>query len=684
MRILLKFYQSINLLNAILSFVIGLGVLFSKKLSKQIIQFSLFAFFVSLWALFYFLAFQSKDYYISAIYFRTCMIAGALILPMFTEFVFTFVGKKINPIYRWLNWGLSALIISTIYTNYYAFDGGPILVFHYWPVIGVMSFIQIILYGINVFFSHRELFKASKSSVHFLRQQAKIILFGTSLGYFGAATNFLLWFKIPFPPIFNIFIPIYVVSVAFAITKHELMDIRVAITKSVSYGMVGVLMILSFVIVNIYQLSVILSIAANSLLGLFWAFLARRAREFIQTPIEEKWIVGWYDTDKLIIEIIKLLIPVYESKEAFKILADKLIATIRIKNIHIFYAQKDKENKSVKFALSDNSCEFSANNPLVAGLKGVTKYDDLSDETKDSTKDCKCLKNSLLIPLFSTEGLEGVLVLGPKISEDAYDEKDFILFRILMDQALMVLDRIRPYENIQKEFEANQNKLYKAEMQIEKTQRLASLGTVAAGVAHEIRNPLGILQLSIAELNPQNISNPEFIKKFKDESTQNIKRINGIIHSMLSLSKGATSEKIAINLNEIIDQTIAFFVFKKVRLAKDYSGAPKIMGNPEELKQVFINLIDNAVRAMPNGGELKIKTYIDGGESVIEVFDTGSGINKNDLPKIFDPFFSTRQDGVGLGLSIVYRIVNDHNGKIIAKSESGAGSQFTIKFPAII
>src|SRR3989338_743395 len=175
MSIPLWFYQSVNLTNAILSLVLAVAVLFYRVKSKQIFLFSVFAFFVFLWDIFYFLAFQTNDYALSRLLFRTCMIAGAIILPVFTEFVYALVGKEIKPIFRFLNFGITAIIILTIYTDVYATDGPAFLGFNYWPIVGYASLVQMILYGVNIFFSHGELIRACGAENRHLRQQARII-----------------------------------------------------------------------------------------------------------------------------------------------------------------------------------------------------------------------------------------------------------------------------------------------------------------------------------------------------------------------------------------------------------------------------------------------------------------------------------------------------------------------------
>ena len=144
-------------------------------------------------------------------------------------------------------------------------------------------------------------------------------------------------------------------------------------------------------------------------------------------------------------------------------------------------------------------------------------------------------------------------------------------------------------------------------------------------------------------------------------------------------------KEIEINLNELIDATLKLFAISRIRLILDLKELPPIKCDPDEMRQVFINLIDNAIHAMPEGGDLTISSkYIEEPPSVqIEISDTGAGIPDEIKEKIFDPFFSTRHEGAGLGLSIAYRIVREHGGSMEFKSKVGKGTTFILKFPAI-
>ena len=117
-------------------------------------------------------------------------------------------------------------------------------------------------------------------------------------------------------------------------------------------------------------------------------------------------------------------------------------------------------------------------------------------------------------------------------------------------------------------------------------------------------------------------------------------------------------------------------------MIKELGAVPEIIIDPDELKQVFINLINNAINAMPDGGDLTIKTFKETADVCVQVSDTGVGIAQENIPRIFDPFFSTRHESAGLGLSIVHRIITKYGGTIDVKSKIKEGTMFTLKFPA--
>jgi len=385
------------------------------------------------------------------------------------------------------------------------------------------------------------------------------------------------------------------------------------------------------------------------LYGILVGQIYQRVRLFIQTTSDKVFLRGKYDYYKELSEVAAQITKTLSMDNILNTLQKIFYDVIEVSNPRI-YLSKDFDKPEVKELL---------------GIKEIT-----------------CKGKDLIVPCLLEDRLIALIVLGKKLSEDPYTDEDLRLLRTLASQVAVAIDHTYTYEQVKKDFEANQKKLYETERLLERSQRLASLGTVIAGVAHEIRNPLSIIQLTLEQITPQKVTDEREFEKFKEGIKQNIKRITSIIQNMLALAKGKVNEVMEVDLNEVIDTTLGFFALGRVRLIKEFSSLPKMVGNAEELKQVFINLIDNALRAMPEGGDLTIKTYAAGDLVITEVSNTGEGIDEEDLPRIFDPFFSTRHEGAGLGLSIVYRIVHEHGGEIEVKSQKGKGTAFILKFPA--
>jgi len=248
--------------------------------------------------------------------------------------------------------------------------------------------------------------------------------------------------------------------------------------------------------------------------------------------------------------------------------------------------------------------------------------------------------------------------------------------------------------------------------QMRKADRLATVGEMAAGIAHEIKNPLtgiaGVIQILGRDLEAED---PR--RKIIKEVLEQIDRLDKAVKNLLSFARPPVPNLTLVNVNEVMEKITAFLVpqFNKngVKVYKEYMpGIPEISGDPELLQQVFLNIILNGVQAMPEGGEMRIKTGIDvvpgyvlsrpgaaedqddagelrgAGQEVvsISISDTGKGIISENTTKIFTPFFTTRQQGTGLGLSITQKIVEQHGGGITVESEPGAGATFIIHLPA--
>jgi nitrogen-specific signal transduction histidine kinase len=246
---------------------------------------------------------------------------------------------------------------------------------------------------------------------------------------------------------------------------------------------------------------------------------------------------------------------------------------------------------------------------------------------------------------------------------------------------------------------SDQTRIKKLEMQVRRTDRLASVGTLSAGMAHEIKNPLVSIK-TFSQLLPERYSDPDFRETFASLLTEEVKRIDSIVNQLLHFARPARPELKPCSLHEILDNSIRLvdqpLQQKGIQLTRDFQAAKDIIqADSGQLDQAFINFFLNAIDAMDTSGTLTVRTRItrnpwetvapfgQNGTQYIQVAvsDTGKGIPQEDLTSVFDPFFTTKTNGTGLGLSVAHGIIHEHRGSIDVRSIQHRGTTFTIVFP---
>jgi signal transduction histidine kinase len=217
------------------------------------------------------------------------------------------------------------------------------------------------------------------------------------------------------------------------------------------------------------------------------------------------------------------------------------------------------------------------------------------------------------------------------------------------------------------------------------SERLAFTGRIAASIAHEIRNPLGNVSLAVQQLK-RAYSKDNPWSKHIEVIIRNTERINFLITELLNCARPPELNIRPHNMHGIIENVLdsirSNLSIQWIEVIKKFDAKPSIINvDKEHINRVFLNMLINSVEAMPKGGTMTISTSIEGDFFVVKIQDTGVGIPEEDIIRIFDPFFSTKPMGVGLGLSIVYGIVVSHGGEISVESIWKRGTVFTISLP---
>jgi Signal transduction histidine kinase, nitrogen specific len=245
--------------------------------------------------------------------------------------------------------------------------------------------------------------------------------------------------------------------------------------------------------------------------------------------------------------------------------------------------------------------------------------------------------------------------------------------------------------------------LKRLELQIRRSDRLASLGTLSAGMAHEIKNPLVSIK-TFAQLLPERYSDSDFRDTFSNLIVHEINRIDSLVNQLLRFARPAKPLLRPMHVHEVLEKTLLLVQHrlyqKEIKLTRSWDAdVDTIRADADQLEQVFLNFFLNAMDAMRRGGELTVGTQVLSGDLLvtelspdkedtpealsITIRDTGDGIRAEDIPHVFDPFFTTKDYGTGLGLSVVHGIIEEHGGQIEVESELSKGTAFHILLPLV-
>jgi signal transduction histidine kinase/CheY-like chemotaxis protein len=316
------------------------------------------------------------------------------------------------------------------------------------------------------------------------------------------------------------------------------------------------------------------------------------------------------------------------------------------------------------------------------------------DEETLKVKTGYLVKSLVNVPLKVKNEVIGVLTVNNKISSNPFTDNDVHLLSALADYATIAIVNAQLYEEtkhwseeLERKVEERTEELRAAQEQLLQSEKLASIGQLAAGVAHEINNPMGVI-LGFAQGILKTLPKDDSLKKPLSTIEKESLRCKRIIQNLLDFARHSEPTPHLTNINELINTSCELvehqISLQNVKLVKNYDPAlPPIMADPNQLQQVFINIMLNAYQAMPDGGTLHITTKQVGSELQVIFTDTGVGIPPENVQNIFDPFFTTKEvgEGTGLGLSVSYGIVKAHGGDIEVESQVDKGTTFVIKLP---
>ncbi|MCD7900306.1 MAG: ATP-binding protein [Bacteroides sp.] len=400
------------------------------------------------------------------------------------------------------------------------------------------------------------------------------------------------------------------------------------------------------------------------------------------------------DLGALLSEFNKSLMLIVDKSLLINNFISKIKQICAVDSVYVFLL--DENTGKYKLQNSENKPEFgyvlTGKNKLINWLSinekeliisrnpDIVSYFSMEEQTM-----IHALKTELIYPLKVMNHISGTIFLGRKADDAPFTDEELNLLFLLFNQAAFAIEHVSLY--------ATQSERIK---KMYRTDRLATLGELAAGAAHEIRNPLTAIRSTIQYLSKDFKDDP-VKSEMVSELISEVERINKIVQGLLSFARPSALNTSNVNMEQLINQTLVLIhstlVKQNIDVQFEYFEENTIIrGDAEQLKQVFLNIMMNAVEAMSQNPPDRPRTLIISIEKgmainpttrylLLTIEDTGKGIESKDVENVFNPFFTTKEEGTGLGLAISYGVINRHEGDIEISSTPGKGTSFIIKLP---
>ncbi len=549
-----------------------------------------------------------------------------------------------------------------------------------------------IFWGMCTFWGIKNLIRSLRATrIPRQKLQIKYLIFGiVTMAIAGTVINLLnYFFQLKWPIFFLASLYSLLVSLFFtiALIRYRLLDIHLIIRGGIVYSIVSGLILAIYILIikNIgeaisqkaYGRSLLLESAM--ILALVFMFL----------PFQRKvgdWIDRFFYMERVrfrakLSEFGRTLTELVDLGDVARTTVQFITQTFHVDPVAFFFLKEDGgEYRQIFGNPFHEEKKYLSQSPFAKRMNANGRPVDLEhlrEEAGGLEEIDDLVENGWVLsaPLLLRGKLVGFLLLGKKRSQKDYTEEEIELLEAFVNQSALAVSRALAYRDMSLK-----------DKQILQAEKMAAIGQLAAGIAHEIRNPLGIIAGSAETIqkHDQHKIREEMTRYILEES----RRINGLITNLLDFAKPKEPQRIPCDLREVLEKTLLLLSPQAhtlgVEIKKEIPPVPIWVSiDPEQMRQAFTNLGVNALEAMPHGGALTVRLKENAGNRILVQFsDTGKGVPKEMQSKVFDPFFTTKEGGTGLGLSIAQRIVAQHGGDILIEEGRQGGSTFTISLPA--
>jgi len=692
------------LIIALFNLIIGLYIYFRNPKSHTHFAFGFLCLNFTTWITCLFVLINAKEYQTALLWGRLTFTGGILIPAALLHFVVSFPDRQLSMRRLALVYipGLLGFILT--FTPLVIKD----VEFKSWglaPVIGLFYPFILLYFLVYLVLSVVTIIKKFRGTKGVLRLQSIYLMFGfVILISHILLTNLIL-------PLLG-FKSIYAygpwstvemgVIISYAIIRYRLLDIEFVIKRASVYLMLVAIItgFYVFVLILPYKLFGTLGDPSSILLlvisAIILAVTIQPLRNWLDNITDRLFFQKKYDYYLVLERISRELNSVIKREEIFNIVSHSLLYEMHLKNIAIYLKEKAGDSVFVCHKKEGKESErfpdhLEEGNPFLDYLieeKGILEaaefrhrygylYTDGNIVDPVRAEIQKILdeefQGGLIVPLVLKKMLIGFMVLGEKKSGDIFTYRDLALLETLSSQMTTALENINLYE------------------QMLRNERLMIIGTMSAGIAHEIRNPLASIK-TFVQMVPERFDRPEFRQRFSEIVPAEIERLTNITSNLLNFSKPSSPRLEGITIQEIMERVLGLLnnKLRKKRMVveKNIGELPEIQVDSQQIIQVFLNIILNAIQASNPESRIWISAEIKnsfrgrvGAFILVTIADEGIGIKRKDLSQIFEPFFTTKTEGTGLGLATCKRIVEAHCGEIFVESEENKGTKFMVLLP---
>jgi len=711
-------YSFSSLFAAIFCLASGIFVFVKRPKDKKCKFFAIASILTGLWTSFPFIMSRAHNEASALFFARIIYISAILSAPAWLHFVFAVVkekwSKRENRI-LFLSYCLSVPFLFFSFSPFFL-RGVNRFAPHFSVIPGPLYIFFVNIFGLIFIYIIKTILSSVRVASGYYRNRLKFILFSFIFGFLSGIIHFASAYfnKEPFPH--DLLLIAYTSLIAYAIFRYRLMDITLAITRTGIFVAVYTLLLgIPFII------TVQLKDWFINTLGVNWWMLPSGSIAllatvgpfiyiYFQRKAENRLLSEQRQYQETLQQAASGMTRIHNIERLLNFIVELVTKAVRISHSAIYLFDEKSEEFLLKASRNFKKGQISSITKKSSLIVWAEKkkeplvYEEIKRKAeeapnptlKELEEEMRSLNASVVVPSFLEDKLLSLLILGDKCSGRIYTSEDMNIFSTLASQAALGIENASLYENIEQQVRQRTQKLVEVQKQLIQAEKLATVGTLAGGVAHEINNPLTAIlantQMLLATADSFDADAKESLKLIEEAS----KRCRTIVQKLMTYARKPleSSEAPEIDLLKVLKKVISFLGYQleqeNVKIISEVKGDTYIVrGNHNELEQVVTNLILNAkdaIKQIKESGVIYIFLSKSDDWIKLEVKDEGAGIPKKIISRIFDPFFTTKDvgKGAGLGLSICQTIVEKHNGSITVQSEPNKGSTFTVQLPICI